>query len=203
MRLWEKLHRVLRDLDVRIAEHGETDSPSKVAYILGLELHRLVEQLGDGASLGLIAARNGCFALAAAVAALEGRLKKQYEPDLACTLTFWGMQMGEADTVLTMWESGFLSEAVAAKLKLRAMGAHLRGRIPAWEVAARPLAQKFCADKAKVTLGQLIHRVREARTAGQIAGIPDSDEGIRAGIKRMVARGELVIPGYPAPAQTG
>jgi hypothetical protein len=200
---WERVHRVLRDLDVTVAEHGETESPSVMAYALGMKLHGIAEKEDDPPHIGLVAAANVCLAIAGAWGAIEGRTKKEFASDVAFAQTFWGVLIGEADTILSLWESGFLTEATAAKLKFNSIGAHLRGRIPPWEAAVLPHLQKYCVGKTEVSLGELVRQAKQAPVVVRGTGIPTTDEGIRAGLKRMIGRGELVVPGYSAPSQQG
>jgi hypothetical protein len=109
-----------------------------------------------------------------------------------------GAQLGQVDAMLGMVRTGQLQQYGEAVFRLQKIGAHLRGRVPTWEEAFMPAAASFCEGKEKVTLGALVAEARRWAAAlivaGRGPGLPSTDDGIKAGLKRMELRG-LSIPG--------
>lgn len=119
------------------------------------------------------------------------------EGDVARLLLLGG-RLGHADVMLGLVTTGLWDEYGAAVHALYERGAHLRDRVPDWEDGFMPIAKSFCAGKAKVTYGALVQRARDWRdaeiAAGRNPGLPATDDGIKAGLKRMQRRG-LTVPG--------
>jgi hypothetical protein len=163
-------------------------------------LTKTVEELGDGAPFRLEVALNALSAIAHTQAILEGR-----DPDCedegtrTVKLVLAGARMGHADTVISLCESGHWEDFGDAKWKLFQIGRAQRGRQAEWETAFLPRAKSFCDGKAKVTLGQLCRLAKswadDERAANRNPGLPASDDGIKAGLRRMEAAGSLVVPG--------
>jgi len=113
-------------------------------------------------------------------------------------LLLLGGRLGHADVMLGLVTTGLWAEYGTAVHALYERGAHLRDRVPDWEDGFMPVAKSFCEGKAKVTYGALVQRARDWRNAeiaaGRNPGLPASDDGIKAGLKRMQRRG-LTVPG--------
>lgn len=143
-------------------------------------------------------ARDAFDAIAMVETALKARVSHVGSEGDTARLLLLGGRLGHADVMLGLVTSGLLAEYGVAVHALYNRGAHLRNRLPDWEVSFQPVAQAFCTGKNKVSLGALVLEARRwgeaERDAGRNPGIPATDGGITAGLKRMEARG-LSIPG--------
>lgn len=143
-------------------------------------------------------ARDAFDALAMVESALKARIANGINKGDTARLLLFGGRLGHADVMLGLVTSGLMAEYGVAVHALYERGAHLRDRIPDWEDGFMPVAKAFCDCKAKVTYGALVARARDWRdaeiAAGRNPGVPATDDGIKAGLKRMQRRG-LTIPG--------
>jgi hypothetical protein len=196
--IWERVLRVLKDMDIGVSQPDETAAFFSRAYALGVGLHHVIETEGYEPPLALVAARNASFALAGTLRRQGGRIEQDLTPEIGQALIYWGVLIGEADIVLALCESGVLSDALAANAKLDDMAARLREQIPAWERDVLPILKKHCAIKTTVSLDELAVLVRRLRATDLTTRIPESDAEIRAGIRRMSMRGDLTILGETA-----
>lgn len=162
-------------------------------------LNQQIEREGDAAPARLLIAREAISAIADTQAILEGRdAECEDEGVRTAKLVICAARIGHADTIARLDENGLWDDLGEAKWKLFRQGSTQRGRQAAWEAAFLPDAKAFCVGKAKVSLGQLTSRARtwaeDERKAGRNPDLPATDDGIKAGLKRMEARG-LSIPG--------
>lgn len=163
-------------------------------------LDQQIEREGDAAPARLLIAREAISAIADTQAILEGRdAECEDEGVRTAKLVICAARIGHADTIARLDENGLWDELGEAKWKLFRQGSTQRGRQAAWESAFLPDAEAFCAGKAKVSLGQLTSRARTwaegERKAGRNPQLPSTDDGIKAGLKRMETTGTLIIPG--------
>lgn len=146
----------------------------------------------------VVVARDAFDAIAVAQEALRGPVGDRPPTDVVAHLLLIGGRLGHADVMLGLVTSGLMAEYGTAVHALYERGAHLRDRVPDWEEGFMPVAESFCRGKAKVTYGALVSHARGWRdaeiAAGRNPGVPATDDGIKAGIKRMQRRG-LIIPG--------
>lgn len=162
-------------------------------------LKKVVEEQGDSAPFKLEVALETFSTIARTQAILEGRDPDcEHEGDRTAKLILAAAAMGHCDTTIGLCENGHLEDFADAKWLLSQRGAHLRDRLPKWEESFQPFANAYCTGKSKVTLGELVLEARkwaqEEISAGRNPGIPATDDGITAGLKRMESRG-LSIPG--------
>lgn len=72
-------------------------------------------------------------------------------------------------------------------------------RLASWVQAFAPVARAYCAQRSKVSYGQLRRCAREWAAASHVAGrdwiLPQDDKSITSGIKKLEKLGMLVIPG--------
>lgn len=138
-----------------------------------------------------------------AIAMLEAELRTRSPTQAetkgdAARLLLLGKRLGHSDLMLGIVTAGIWKEYGEALRTLNDRGAHLRARVPTWEVAFMPAAASFCEGKEKVTLGGLVAEARRWAAAeiaaGRNPGLPGTDDGIKQGLKRMEKRG-LSIPG--------
>lgn len=163
-------------------------------------LSKVLEDQGDSAPFKARVALEAFSAIAQTQAILEGR-----DPDCdeegprTAKLILSAAFMGHADTVVSLCENGHWDDFGDAKWKLFQMGRAQRGRQAIWETAFAQRAQTYCQGKQKVTLGQLTKLARvwaeEERRHGRNPQVPSTDDGIKAGLKRMETSGALAIPG--------
>lgn len=170
--------------------------------ILGIvvALTKVVEEQGDSAPFKLQLALEAFSSIARTQAIIEGRDPDcEEEGDRTAKLILAAGAMGHCDTAISLCENGHWDDYGDAKFKLFQMGGTQRGRQATWEAAFLPDAKAFCIGKAKVSLGQLTTRARTwaegERKAGRNPDLPATDDGIKAGLKRMERRGALTIPG--------
>jgi hypothetical protein len=163
-------------------------------------LSERLEAEGDSAPFTLHIAHEAFSAIARTQAILEGRDPDcEAEGDRTAKLVLAAAAMGHSDTVIGLAESGHWEDFGDAKWKLLQLGRGQRGRQAAWEGAFLARAKAYCEGKTKVTLGQLTKLARdwadEERLAGRNPQLPSTDDGIKAGLKRMESAGALAIPG--------
>ncbi|WGU42084.1 hypothetical protein [Phenylobacterium sp. NIBR 498073] len=163
-------------------------------------LSKLVEEQGDSAPFKLLIALEAFSSIARTQAIIEGRDPDcEEEGDRTAKLILAAAAMGHCDTSIALCENGHWDDFGEAKWKLFQMGRTQRGRQAPWEAAFAPRAVSYCEGKQKVTLGQLTNLARvwadEERGAGRNPQLPSTDDGIKAGLKRMEAAGLLSIPG--------
>lgn len=169
--------------------------------ILGIvdALTKVVEEQGDSAPFKIQIALESFSSIARTQAILEGRDRDcEEEGDRTAKLILAAAAMGNCDTFIALCENGHWDDFSSAKSKLFQMGRFQRGRQAAWEEPFLLRAQLFCEGKEHVTLGRLTKLARDwaegERRTGRNPQLPSTDDGIKAGLKRMEARG-LVIPG--------
>lgn len=138
-----------------------------------------------------------------AIATVEAELRARSPTSIGAKgdtarLLLLGARLGRADVMLELVRTGRWKEFQEALRSLHDRGAHLRGRVPTWEEAFMPAAALFCEGKKKVTLGQLVTEARRWAdskiAAHENPSLPITDDGIKAGLRRMESRG-LSIPG--------
>jgi len=144
-------------------------------------------------------ARDAFEAIAVLEAELRTRSPTQAEKKGdAARLLLLGKRLGHSELMLGIVAAGIWKEYGEALRTLNDRGAHLKERVPTWEVAFMPAAASFCEGKEKVTLGGLVAEARRWAAAeiaaGRNPGLPGTDDGIKSGLKRMEKRG-LSIPG--------
>ena len=109
-----------------------------------------------------------------------------------------GKQFGQATSSIGWLTSGVLKEYGEALLTRHNIGKSRRDMVPQWETDFLPVAVEYCSGKAKVTFGKLVLEVRRwaatENAANRNPGIPATDAGITAGLRRMESR-NLSIPG--------
>lgn len=152
-------------------------------------------------SLKALQARNTLAALRDVVALVEG-VDEEAESDtdiLTAKLVICATRLGYWAGHAGLAGAGVWDDFADAKSKLFRVGSGQRGRQAEWQSAFLSRAQGFCEGKPKVSLGQLCVLARtwgeEERRAGRNPGLPSSDDGIKAGLRRMEASGSLQIPG--------
>lgn len=182
--------------------HWQEPPEDSFGVVLGIvaALGKVVEEQGDSVSYKVLIAFEAFSAITRAQAIIEGRdADCEDEGDRNAKLVLAAAAMGHADMSISLCENGHWEDFGDAKWKLFQMGRTQRGRQAPWETAFAPRAVSYCEGKQKVSLGQLTNLARvwadEERGAGRNPQLPSTDDGIKAGLKRMEAAGLLSIPG--------
>lgn len=119
--------------------------------------------------------------------------------EIVARLLLLGGQLGHADVMLGLVTTGIWKDYGEAVFWRQNIGGHLRERVPEWESAFLPIAVAYCVGKQSVSLGELRRRAQSwasaERAAGNNPGLPATDKGIDAGLKRMESNHRLTIPG--------
>lgn len=143
-------------------------------------------------------AREAFDAIAMAMSALQVMAGSEGASDKTARLLLLGGRLGHADLMLGLITTGLWAEYGTAVRSMYERGAHLRDRIPDWEQGFMSVATRFCEGKDNVTYGALVTCARgwaaSEIASGRNPGLPATDDGIKAGLKRMQERG-LDIPG--------
>lgn len=163
-------------------------------------LSKVIDEQGDSAPFKLLIALEAFSAIARTQAILEGRDPDcEEEGDRTAKLILAAAAMGHCDASIALCENGHWEDFGDAKWKLFQMGRRQRGRQAPWEAAFAPRANSYCGGRQKVTLGQLTALARtwaeDERREGRNPQLPSTDDGIKAGLKRMESAGILNIPG--------
>lgn len=148
----------------------------------------------------IVTARHAFDAIMEAQGFLLGGVGEQSIPAMMAQLMLLGARLGHADVMLSMVTTGLWDEFGEAKFKLHNIGSYQRGRQAPWEGAFLPVAQQFC-EKAgtDATFGAVVRRANrwfaDEKKQGRHHEFPTTEDGIKAGVRRMEKRGDLVIPG--------
>lgn len=198
--LYHRAVALMETEDFGIRWHEPPDDGFGVVVGVVAALSKVVEEQGDGAPFKLLVALEAFSSVARTQAILEGRDPEcEDEGDRTAKLILAAAAMGHCDTSIALCENGHWEDFGDAKWKLFQIGRKQRGRQAAWEGAFLPKATAFCKGKTRVSLGQLTTLARawaeEERRAGRNPQLPSTDDGIKAGLKRMEAAGGLSIPG--------
>lgn len=145
-------------------------------------------------------ARHAFDAIMEAQGFLKGHHGPHPLPTVLAQLMLLGARLGHADVMVTMVSSGLWDEFGEAKWKLHNIGSGQRGREAPWEAAFAPAAREFCEKMGKdATFGAVVRRAKrwaeEEKKQGRHQELPATDDGIKAGVRRMEKRGDLLIPG--------
>lgn len=120
-------------------------------------------------------------------------------PTVMSKLMVLGARLGHVDMMLTMVTTGLWDEFGEAKFKLHSIGSPRRNHRPQWEVQFLDEARRFISAMGSgATMGGLVRRAKtwakEREKQGDSLEVPKTDDGIKAGIRRMRQRGEIILP---------
>jgi hypothetical protein len=196
--VWEKAVRVLKLQWLEVDGLDQAPTVHDAAVNLSRAIDELIEQEGEPPPAWL-QVRDAFKAIASMEFALDGSPAPDINADQLGTLLIAAFNLGQIDAKMGLWETGIWRDYGEAKYKLHRLGSGQRGRVAEWESQFIPIARAYCSGRSKVSLGELVRHARswaEAETrASRNPGLPATDDGIKAGLKRMGESGQLVIPG--------
>jgi hypothetical protein len=196
--VWQKAVRVLKLQWLEVDGLDQVPTVRDAAVNLSRAIDELIEQEGEPPPAWL-QVRDAFKAIASIEFGLEGSAVPDLTADQLGTLLIAAFNLGQIDAKMGLWETGIWRDYGEAKFKLHKLGSGQRGRVAEWESRFLPVARAYCGGRSKVTLGELVRHARswaeaETRARGN-PGLPATDDGIKAGLKRMESSGQLAIPG--------
>jgi hypothetical protein len=183
-----------------VVQWAEPAAGYELMFGLLTALNQQIEREGDAAPARLLIAREAISAIADTQAILEGRdAECEDEGVRTAKLVICAARIGHADTIARLDENGLWDEFGEAKFKLHSIGSPRRNHRPQWEVQFLDEARRFISAMGSgATMGGLVRRAKtwakEREKQGDSLEVPKTDDGIKAGIRRMRQRGEIILP---------
>ena len=176
------------------SRNGVTLPPEGDGSYVKVEAMRLASRQWDEAGETEIA--HNTFGLVARIKRmLNGPIRRR--PLVAIMAAY--IELGEKLVLLGWTIDGVWADFSRAENARKGLSAGGRNKSPVWQQAFAPVARRYCAERKKVSLGELVRLARtwaaEEQRDGRKVFLPSSAKGIEAGLKRLIKLGELIVPG--------